>query len=188
MLKSITILIMSFSDNTRLPTIFSNSAEESNHSTNERKAVPENCLSVETKPYSSTPILSNPSSQPLFQVSPNVQNNNVETQRSMPNDWETRLNALTSNMAEMRKSIEYNVLNSAFQLKTMITGVQMALVRESIETEDRFNQLRDTFHDSVNLTEVRHLIDENEMLRMRIHFLEEQLKNLVSRRDDDKSL
>ncbi|KAG5885483.1 hypothetical protein JTB14_017206 [Gonioctena quinquepunctata] len=78
-------------------------------------------------------------------------------------------------MNELKSDIKYQATHTTYQLRSLLLDMHMALVKEFIKLENCYNRVRDDLnhggYDNGSLAE------ENEQLRRRIDFLEEQLKN-----------
>ncbi|XP_050505148.1 protein NEDD1-like [Diabrotica virgifera virgifera] len=79
-------------------------------------------------------------------------------------------------VSDLKNDIKYQATHTTYQLRSMLLDVQMAMVKEFIKVENFNNRLRDDMLPNSNYE--ASLVEENDRLRKRIDFLEEQLKNL----------
>ncbi|CAG9827727.1 unnamed protein product [Diabrotica balteata] len=79
-------------------------------------------------------------------------------------------------VSDLKNDIKYQATHTTYQLRSMLLDMQMAMVKEFIKVENFNNRLRDDMLPNSNYE--ASLVEENDRLRKRIDFLEEQLKNL----------
>lgn len=83
---------------------------------------------------------------------------------------------LKGTLEDIRADIKYQATHTTYQIKRMLLDFQMAMVREFIKVENFCNSIRDDFvNDSPRHAENSYLIEENEQLKKRIEFLEQQV-------------
>lgn len=83
---------------------------------------------------------------------------------------------------ELGDSIINEIKYEAMIIRKMLMSTQMAMVKESIKTEEWRNQLKVEISGE-NGRDIHSVLDENERLKRRIEFLEEQLKNACNKSD-----
>uniref|UniRef100_A0A6P7FV61 Uncharacterized protein LOC114334403 n=1 Tax=Diabrotica virgifera virgifera TaxID=50390 RepID=A0A6P7FV61_DIAVI len=89
-------------------------------------------------------------------------------------------------VSDLKNDIKYQASHTTYQLRSMLLDVQMAMVKEFIKVENFNNRLRDDMLPNSNYE--ANLVEENDRLRKRIDFLEEQLKNLSDSKETGECL
>lgn len=83
---------------------------------------------------------------------------------------------LKGTLDDIRADIKYQATHTTYQINRMLLDFQMSMVREFIKVENFCNNIRDDLATySPRHSEVNCLIEENEQLKKRIEFLEQQV-------------
>ncbi|XP_018570284.1 protein NEDD1 [Anoplophora glabripennis] len=93
---------------------------------------------------------------------------------------ETVKEDVKATLEEIRTDIKFQATHTTYQIKRMLLDFQMAMVREFIKVENFCNSIRDDLTtDSPRHAENNYLMEENEQLKKRIEFLEQQVAFLT---------
>ncbi|CAG9821680.1 unnamed protein product [Phaedon cochleariae] len=133
------------------------------------------------KQFSSTPKFLGVSTQPEMspQVRPiNTNGNFIDRERIQEAAREAVKEELKSLVNDLKCDIKYQATHTTYQLRSVLLDMQMALVKEFIKLEDFFHQVKEELNPESRYENNNSLAEENEQLRRRNEFLEEQLRIL----------
>lgn len=165
--------------------------------------IPENSPIVENKQFSSTPKEPTSQLEPktvFFSLNNNQINNNNDNQTIYESSKELPVRRIDNSairelikeelqgvVEEIKSLVQYEGMHTTQQLKSSLLDIQMAIVRESLKMENYTNEIKHLLGHSEQSLGTSNLIEENEQLKRRVVYLEEQLKNLNPARTDSST-
>lgn len=164
-------------ENSRLPSIHDTEPSLPAYSLKVDKTEPDDS---KPKQFSSTPKFN---FQNRSELSPNIASNSLTTNEIKSIVKDLFNEEFKSVVSDLKNDIKYQGTHITYQLRTMLLDMQMAMVKEFIKLENYNNRLREDICPNVNYD--TNLMEENERLRKHIQFLEEQLKNLTTKKEDE---
>lgn len=139
---------------------------------------------IKQNQYTSTPVFFRNDQN---QIEINVTSSDIKSVvkdivKDEKNNFSVDLQSIRQEIKDLGADLKNEVKNEATVLRRMMMNTQMAMVKESLKMEDWCNKLREELNGE-NGRDINILLDENEKLKRRIEFLEEQLKNACSKSD-----
>ncbi|KAJ8931029.1 hypothetical protein NQ314_016111 [Rhamnusium bicolor] len=87
---------------------------------------------------------------------------------------------LKTTLEEIKADIKFQATHTTYQMKRMLLDLQMAMVKEFIKVENYCNGIKDDITaESSPQSDNNYLMEENEQLKKRIEFLEQQIASLT---------
>lgn len=162
----------------------SESGDQSNQVTCQVSEMPE----IKPKQYTSTPVFFR---SETCQLDNNVPSSDVkaieEIIKEQKSDISSDLQVIKQEMKEVTNDLKNEIKCEATVIRRMLLETQMAMVKEALKMEDWCNNLKERMNWE-NGHDVNMLLEENDNLRRRIEFLEEQLKNATSKSDSSGTM